>query len=592
MAKRNQRRRTPQPKPKPTAAVTPPDEVEEVVEAPPAEEGFVAPHWEYSLLEVETSPVDERDLRALMRTWRRGRATTNIRQVLQDGYVAVFAIVLVGAMLISAIIRGQGIVADCATAECLTGRTLLPWAVLFGSLAATLLVSRLFGPVLASAAEGFWLMEAPIRRSRLLRGRLAAILAGVFAAGAAIGALVAALTGWGATGIVAWTLATGLGAVGLTAFAAAEQGADRRWTVRTVQWLVAAGCLGSLATVVSVAAGWIAVPIDDLAGVELAFVVAAVGLVLLVVAGMIAFRRLDQIRRARLVSGGALVEGMQGAAFALDLGLMRDILVDRDAAARGNVRPRRGRGLGRAALVWREVQRLGRYPSRLVMLVVSLIVPYAVGALGLAQLNPLLSGAVLMGGIIPLMNSLRVLSRTKGLARSFPFTQQQVRTSLMVVPAVLTLVWVAIVTPAFHGLGSGRVLLSWPDAIMYAGVTGIAGLLGAVRWLAAKPVNFSNPMMQTGFGAMPPGLVFNLLRGFDILIITTGPIIIGWSPFISLVIAGIAYIVLTGNWDAEEMQAMQAQQQKEMAEAKARAKGVAPGKPTSATKQRITPPKR
>src|SRR5690606_42015157 len=55
--------------------------------------------------------------------------------------------------------------------------------------------ARLFGPVLASAAEGFWMLDAPINRASLLRSRLlaAVVLAGL--AGSAAGALVAALTG-------------------------------------------------------------------------------------------------------------------------------------------------------------------------------------------------------------------------------------------------------------------------------------------------------------------------------------------------------------------------------------------------------------
>ena len=61
-------------------------------------------------------------------------------------------------------------------------------------------------------------------------------------------------------------------------------------------------------------------------------------------------QRLERIRRARLVSGGSLVSGMQGAMFALDFGLIRDILVEREAAERGHVRPTKGRGLGVTAI--------------------------------------------------------------------------------------------------------------------------------------------------------------------------------------------------------------------------------------------------
>ena len=63
---------------------------------------------------------------------------------------------------------------------------------------------------------------------------------------------------------------------------------------------------------------------------------------------MLAGLRLGRIRRARLLSGGALVSGISGAFFALDIGLARDIVVERRAIERGHVRPRRGKGVGLA----------------------------------------------------------------------------------------------------------------------------------------------------------------------------------------------------------------------------------------------------
>ena len=77
--------------------------------------------------------------------------------------------------------------------------------------------------MLVSAAEGSWLMDAPIASSRLLSGRLRldTIAAGVLAA--VLGALTAALSGSGQLEIGLWALADGLGAAAITAFAAAEQ---------------------------------------------------------------------------------------------------------------------------------------------------------------------------------------------------------------------------------------------------------------------------------------------------------------------------------------------------------------------------------
>jgi hypothetical protein len=537
------------------------------------------------LIDVDPEPVSEDALRALMRDWRRGRATRHLWDMIQDGYVAVLATVMIGAMLVSVVINAQGAVHGCTSESCLSSRTLLPWAALCGVLALTLMVSRIFGPVVASAAEGFWLMEAPIKRARILWGRLVSVMAAAIVIAAAFGGLVAALSGSSWAGVINWAVAAGLGAGGLTAVAAEEQTADRTWVVRTLQWLVGLVGLAALMTVVAVAAGWLP-NAGFFAASENRFdlIVSIAGAVLLVGAGLLAILRLDQIRRARLVSGGSLVAGMQGAMYALDMSLMRDILVERDALARGHVRPTKGHGTGLAALVYRDAQRLVRFPKQLILLLLSVVVPYAVGALGLGVLSPVISGLVLLTAIVPLLGMMRVLSRTGGLARSFPFSTAQVRTAAMVVPAIAALLWVIAVTPAFMGLGTGTAHLSTMDASIHAGVTGLAGLLGAVRWVTAKPPDYNKPMMQMGgFGAMPPGMIGNLIKGIDIVALVSLPLLFGWSYWISVIIAGIAFFILRGSMNMEDMQAAQEEQKKNLEGAKAEAAGG---------KKKIPPPKR
>ena len=58
---------------------------------------------------------------------------------------------------------------------------------------------------------------------------------------------------------------------------------------------------------------------------------AVLGLVGTLAWGLAAARRLEEFHSLKLTSGGSLVSGLQGAMFGLDLGLMRDILVDRKA---------------------------------------------------------------------------------------------------------------------------------------------------------------------------------------------------------------------------------------------------------------------
>ncbi|MBI4901554.1 MAG: ABC transporter permease, partial [Actinobacteria bacterium] len=425
----------------------------------------------------------------------------------------------------------------------------------------------------------------PIKRARILWGRLIAVLAGAIVVAALFGGLVAALSGSTWAGVVGWAVAAGLGAGGLTAVAAEEQTADRTWVVRTLQWLVGLVGLAALLTVVAVAAGWLP-DAGIFASSENRFdlVVSVAGALLLVGAGAVAILRLDEIRRARLVSGGSLVAGMQGAMYALDMSLMRDILVERDAIARGHVRPTKGHGTGLAALVYRDAQRLVRFPKQLILLLLSVVVPYAVGALGLGVLSPVISGLVLLTALVPLLGMMRVLSRTGGLARAFPFSTAQVRTAAMVVPAVAALAWVVAVTPAFLGLGSGSAHLSGADATIHAGVTGLAGLLGAVRWVTAKPPDYNKPMMQMGgFGAMPPGMIGNLIKGVDIVALVSLPLLFGWSYWISIIIACISFFILRGSVNMTDMAAAQEEQKRQLEEAKAEA-GLG--------KKKIPPPRR
>ncbi len=533
--------------------------------AEPVEPGIVPEPVEepvrefYFVPDFEPEEVDEKELHDQVKLWRHGRATRSLWQVIQDGYVAVFSVIVLGAMLGNVLVQAQAGGAACTTDECGLARLMMPTAMVLACFSLTLSVARLFGPVLASAAEGFWLMDAPLRRRRLLRGRL--ILVVVLAGGlaAALTALVAALSGMPLVNVVLWTGTAGIGSAALMALAAAEQGIERTTGVRGALWLFGALTLAVLLAVVSIAAGWVPATLGT--AVDTAQWVVATVLALAVI-GLVAWlvlasRRLEQIRRARLLSGGSLVSGMQGAMFALDFGLIRDILVEREAAERGHVRPVRGRGLGIWALVWRDLQRLVRSPKPWIGFAVSLVVPYAVDALRMTELNPLLSGLALFIALVPFLGGLRVLTRTGGMARSLPFKTSTLRTAAMLVPAVLALGWGALTTPAFIGIARTGADLPPAGGALTALVVGIAGLFGAVRWVTAKRPDFGVPMMATPGGAMPPTLMFNLLRGIDVVVVITAPLIMGAPHTWSLGIAGVVFILLRGTFNMDELKAEQ-----------------------------------
>ncbi|MDR2974899.1 MAG: DUF6297 family protein [Propionibacteriaceae bacterium] len=554
---------------------------------------YDVPAWDHSMIDVEPVPVSERELKDLMREWRRGRATKTLRQVLADGYVTVFAVVMIVAMLGGAVWKAQAAAAQCDSQACTVGRTLLPWVVMCATFCLTAMASRIFGPVVASAAEGFWLMDAPIRRGRLLWKRLVGVVVVVGLVGAVIGGLLAALTGYDLVDMGRWALALGVGAAGLTALAASEQTWGRTWLISLVQWLLGVVAIGVLFVIVSVAADWFGLTISYIPPTSSVVWVCVVGAVVLIGCGALALRRLGMIHRARLVSGGSLVAGMQGAAFAMDFGLMRDILVERDSTRRGHVHPRKGRGTGLNALVWREFQRLWRYPKRILIIVISVVVPYAVAALGFHTFSPFISALVLLVGFVPMLGSMRVMTRTKGLARTLPLSNPQIRRAMATVPAVVAVVWAIACTAAFYGVTATEHYSDLPQAFITSLLTAVAGLLAAIRWVSAKSANYSMPMMQTGFGALPPGLMFNLVRGFDVAILITGPLLLGWPWWLSALLAVIVAAVLSGFYSMEEMQAMQTEMQKE----KDRAGGgpmsglLGGPKPAPVAKQKIAPPK-
>ncbi|SDD68673.1 DUF6297 family protein [Auraticoccus monumenti] len=517
----------------------------------------------------DCEPVDERELLRLMKDWRKGRATRKLGEMLSDAYVMVFAILLVGAMTVNVVLQAQTTVSNCSTVACTSARLFLPWATVALGAALALSMARLFGPVLASSAEGSWLMSSPVPRARMLRPRLVTAVLIAFAVGLLLGVLVTLLSGTGAREVIAWTLASGLVTAAMVAWAASQQGLDRgaptRWGARLFS-LVGLAVLG---LVVALAAGWTSVDLPGAARLEIAAAVAGAALLLLLVSLVLANRRLDRIQRLRLMSGGSLAKGLSGAFYALDLGLIHDIVVERRATERGHVRAMRGSGTGIGALVVRELQRTLRTPTAVPAVLATVIVPYAVDALGLATVAPVLGGVAVFVTLVPLTGGLRVLTRNGGLARTLPFSTGQIRLATVAVPAAVALVWGLASAAAFVGFGDGATVRPVGEALLVSLVTAAAGLMGAVRWTTAKPVNWSAPMASTPAGAFPPGLITAPIRGFDMVLLITAPVLLGASPVWSLVLLAIVSFVLLGGFNAEEMRATSEQQKRELAKAKA-----------------------
>lgn len=564
MSKGGKKRRSRKP------AAPPPEAAVEVVPEVTVQD-FAGKEWDFAFLpDAEPEVVNEPALHALIKQWRHGRATRTIGQALSDAYFAIFTVVLLGAMVTNAIVGSQEAMGPCTTDACMAGRGLVSWGVLFAVCGLSASVARLFGPVLASAAEGFWLLDAPLRRSPLLRPRLRGIIIAAGIVGFLVGGVIALLGGDPWLMALAWASATGASASAVMAWGAVEQSYDRTRPLRVGQALSSLSAIAVLGVmVVGSTSGWLVLP-PSAWFVLAPWILAGMSLLVAVVCAVTASRRLESFARARLTSGGTLVSGMQGAMFGLDFGLARDILVEREAAVRGHVRPTRGRGVGITALIWRDAQRLLRFPKPLFGVVGAALVPYVANALGLGVITPLIGGIALFVALIPTFGSLRVLSRTSGLARSLPLSTRQIRLAAAAVPAVLAVLWSVLATFAFEGL-LGGVQRDLTQAALTSLTVGTAGIAGAMRWQTAKPVNFQVPMMATETGAVPPTLIFNVIRGFDMIALITAPILLGLDPIWGLGIAVVVLSFLSSGMNTADM-TEEAKEQQQMLEAE-RARG-------------------
>lgn len=197
------------------------------------------------------------------------------------------------------------------------------------------------------------------------------------------------------------------------------------------------------------------------------------------------------------------------------------------------------------------------------------VVPYVLDAVGLGLIAPLVGALALVMALVPVLGGLRVLSRTRGLARSLPLSTRQIRMAASIVPGVLALIWTVLIVPSTAGVVGG-VQRDLMDAVLVAMATGVAGLLGALRWQTAKPVDFQAPMLATSSGAVPPMLIFNLLRGFDMVALVTAPILLGAPPIWAIAIAAAVFGLLTAGFDFAEMNETAKEQQAEIARLKQR----------------------
>ncbi len=490
--------------------------------------------------EVRGGAAEVRDLRGQIRGWRRGRAELSLMEAASDAYIALFATVMLGSMAVSVILdlrNASGAV--CSSAACTAARDLMPWLFAGVEVAVCLGVARLFGPMLVSPAVGTWLLSAPVDRSALLRPRFAVTGSGAFLAGGALAAVIGTLAGFSSGLVTAFAVAVAaacLCTVTLTTLVQARGGP----AARVATWLVAGAVWAAVLALVLQVLPAQSVP-PTFSPVWVAAV--AVAGALAVGSAVRALLDLPRIHRDRLTPGGSLVPSLSGALATLDLALIYDILISRRWLARSTVRSRRGGPAGAAALVWRDVIRLGRSPQTVVVPAAALVLPYLGATLGLGEGVLLLIGVTGFLSGLGLCSSLRVLSRTPGLVRCLPLEAWEVRSASLVVPAAVLVVWGLATAPAVHE----AVPTTWSAALWVGIALGAAALASVARWMTAKPPDYQKPLVSSPSGAVPTSVFGAVLRGFDVLLLLCAPLLLA-SPangaFISLVLAAIVVTVL------------------------------------------------
>jgi hypothetical protein len=478
-----------------------------------------------------------RDLRGEIRHWRRGHADTKLIDVLSDAYIAVFATLMFGSMATNVVLNVRRVSSRlCTSTGCQEARSLLPWLAGLAAVVVVLSVARLFGPVFASPAVGSWLLPTPVDRAAVLRPRFlwTLVIACFLTALVAVGA--ASLGGFGIQALLAFTASTAIGTLVVVALAALSQ--SRGGLLATLLTLLLGLLLWSGLLLLALAAvpltgtpeaatGW-------LVGIGVALLLAVV----LLVRSLVDIGRLLRVDVAR---GGALSPGLSGALATLDLALVYDVLLAHRWAGRGAVRPRRGGPSGPAALVGYDLVRLTRSPQIPLVLLGAVVVPYAAETAGAGRVVVLVAALTGFLGGLRLLSAMRVVSRTPSLVRAMPFPVASTRMATLAVPAGCLLVFGLASVPALHA-GIGR---PWSDAALLGVAVGASALASATRWVTGRPPDYTRPLVSTPAGGVPTNLYGSVVRGFDVLLLTTSPLLIAPTPVGTLISLVLSFIVLS-----------------------------------------------
>jgi len=74
---------------------------------------------------------------------------------------------------------------------------------------------------------------------------------------------------------------------------------------------------------------------------------------------------------------------------------------------------------------------------------------------------------------------------------------------------------------------------------------GASSLASATRWVTGRPPDYTRPLVSTPAGGVPTNLYGSVVRGIDVLLLTTAPLLIAPTPTGTLISLALSFVVLS-----------------------------------------------
>lgn len=392
-----------------------------------------------------------------------------------------------------------------------------------------LLAAGTVGPVSADRALGRWLLTTTAERAVLLRGPLGATLAGSGLAGAVLG-LLTALAGQGGgldPVILGLGALLGLLAGALLGLVLTVRQASVGATVpgrATGRLLALAGLV--LLTVVVMVDEWLPALAEPDGDAVLAWGSGAAGLLTVVLATAVAVLRrpggrLAELSDAQLARGREMVDAVADSTMMLDGSAVVGLHRRRADLKRGRHRSRPLHGRGAYVFLVADLRLLRRRWHGVALTFLALPAVVVAGE-GFGQ-----GGAVLLAAVVAAWagrqagQGLRTWLGSSGLRRTVTVPAWQVSAALTLLPALAS---ASVAVPA--------VLLV--DGPWWGGIhLAVAGLASTMRSADPVPAELG-AVITTPAGALPTGLLRQLLHGPDLALVLAVALVVVGDPRVLL----------------------------------------------------------